>query len=769
MDRSPPLVCTQIRAPARAPAFVARPRLVARVGAARVTLISGPAGSGKTTLVADWASQCGLPLGWVSLERDDDDPFRLWRAVLESLRATGAIPAGSTLAALEPPSAGSPDFPPAFINALAELPAPVALVLDDAHLLRSRAVRHQLGFVLLHMPTQLRLVLAARADPVLPLHVLRVRTSLGEIRTADLAFTPEEAAQLFAAHDVDLGAPSVATLHARAEGWAAGLRMAALSLQREPDHEAFVAAFAGDDRFVGDYLMAEILDRLPGGDRAFLLKTAAVDRVCGGLAEAMTGGRDGAGTLERLADTIGFVVRDEERWFRYHRLFGELLRAQSRRRQPGEYGAGHRRAAAWYAAQDMPLDALRHAGAAADLEHCSRLLAGHWLDLFRAGRRELLRSTLNGLPADLVTRDPELSAAAACAHFDAGDGARGYQHLAAAPEHAVARLCAARCDGDAAVAAEDGDALRLVSAGVAALWSCAFPRAEATLERARLAARAAGLPYLELDALAHLALARVLREGPALAAAPAADAGELARRAEWARTPAAAAASAALAYVACFEARPDQAEAHLADALRAAPEPRLRLALTRLQTLLDGARGRLPRAHAQAQALASAEHEPGAAAVEARVIEALARDASGESAGAVRTLEHALEAAEASGHRWAFTCQPGVHGLLLACIRAGTAHRALAGELLAAIENGSTGSATGSPALLRDRLTARESEILSHLPAGLSNGEIADALGLTVNTVKTHLRAIYQKLDATDRRDALQRAHELRLVQRIAR
>ena len=167
----------------------------------------------------------------------------------------------------------------------------------------------------------------------------------------------------------------------------------------------------------------------------------------------------------------------------------------------------------------MPLEALRHAGAADDREHCSQLLGGHWLDLFRTGRRELLLGALNRLPADLGATTRSFRRVAACTHFDAGDGARGHQHLAgapdAAPEHAeVARLCAARFDGDAAAADDDGDPLRLVSAGVAALWSFAWPRAEATLERARLAARVAGLPYLELDALAHLALARRTARGP---------------------------------------------------------------------------------------------------------------------------------------------------------------------------------------------------------------------------------------------------------------
>ncbi len=282
------LLTTQLRVPAPPASAISRPRLLARVGSAPVTLVSGPVGAGKTTLLAEWAGQVDEPLAWVSLERETP----LWPAISAALRPI--VPAGWTLGG----------DGPQMVNAFAALPERVTLVIDDVHLARGGFT--QLAFLLVHLPPTLRLVLAARSDPPLPFHVLRVRTTLAEIRAADLAFTSAEAGTLMAAHGLALDPRLTGVLHTRTEGWAAGLRMAALSLQRRDDPERFVAEFAGDDRLVSDFLVAEALDSLSSRERRFVLRTAVVSRLNGELAEAITGDGDGdaraARARQRLRD-----------------------------------------------------------------------------------------------------------------------------------------------------------------------------------------------------------------------------------------------------------------------------------------------------------------------------------------------------------------------------------------------------------------------------------------------------------------------------------
>src|SRR3954452_15000900 len=260
-SHGPPLV-TQFTPPPPPFGFVERPRLRGRLERGLdepVTLVCGPAGSGKTTLLA---SALRDTAAWASLEPGDDEPGRFWEAVLTALRAAGAVPEDSALDALAPPVHDSRTaFVPLLVNALAELPEPVVLVLDELQVVRSRECLAQLGLLVLHAPSTLRLVLSARADPALPLHVLRVRGRLVEIPAADLALDEGEAAELMVAHGLELPDRLVRALCARTEGWGAGLRLAALSLQGRADPERVISRFAGDDRAVGDYLLAEVLDR----------------------------------------------------------------------------------------------------------------------------------------------------------------------------------------------------------------------------------------------------------------------------------------------------------------------------------------------------------------------------------------------------------------------------------------------------------------------------------------------------------------------------
>src|SRR3954451_7313742 len=334
--------------------MIDRPRLSERLQLHDpVTLVCAPAGSGKTALVAAEARRREGPVAWVTLEPGDDEPTRLWEAVLTASELAGASPADSALAALAPPVPESRDtFMPLLVNALAALPQPVVLVLDDVHVLRARECHQQLSFLILHAPDTLRLVLGARADPALPLHVLRVRGRLLEIRSTDLVFTSSDAAALLGAA---AGRPSpelVDALCARTEGWGAGLRLAALSLQGHEDPARFVREFAGDDRVVGDYLLAEVLDRQSPRVRGFLLRTSIVERICPELADVLTNQGSSDDILADLERTNGFVlaVDTHGEWYRYHRLFAKLLRMRARRELGAELTALHGRAARWYAA-----------------------------------------------------------------------------------------------------------------------------------------------------------------------------------------------------------------------------------------------------------------------------------------------------------------------------------------------------------------------------------------------------------------------------------
>src|SRR3954452_20660297 len=384
-----PTLVTQFAPPSPPFGHVERPRLLERVERGLVepvTLVCGPAGSGKTALLSSALGPgCPHRVAWVSLEPGDDDPAGFWRAVLASLTLAGAAAPGSALAALAPPVRDSRHmFMPLLVNALAELDAPIVLVLDDVHVLRSRECLNDLSFLVLHAPNELRLVLGARTDPALPLHVLRVRARLTEIRVADLAFTEPEAAALLAAHGLDLAPELVSALVARTEGWAAGLRLAALSLQGRDDPERFVTEFAGDDRVVGDYLVAEVLDRQPPKLRAFLLRTSLVDRISGDLADALTGQRSSTDLLADLERTNGFVLGVDSRreWFRYHRLFAKLLRTRATRELASELPELYARAARWYAERGMGSEALQHAAAAGEWDLPVELVAEHWFDLF---------------------------------------------------------------------------------------------------------------------------------------------------------------------------------------------------------------------------------------------------------------------------------------------------------------------------------------------------------------------------------------------------
>ncbi len=356
------LLVTKLARPSVGADLVPRPRLVSQLqlGIQRpLTLIAAPAGFGKTTLLSTWLEHTPLPAAWVSLERGDDDLTRFWTYVFTALERVHPGSGASALALLQA-STLSP-LPPietvltAWINALATLPHEVALVLDDYHLITEQSIHRSLAFLLDHLPRQLHLVMATRANPSLPLARLRTRGHLTEIRAADLRFTTEEtAAFLTRGLGLELSDGDIAALEARTEGWIAGLQLAALSMRGRQDIPAFLKAFTGSQRYIIDYLTEEVLARQPEPVQTFLLQTAILERLQGSLCEAVIGehggGASGQAMLEQLEQANLFLVPldDERLWYRYHQLFAEALRHRLQRRQPAQVPELHRRASAWY-------------------------------------------------------------------------------------------------------------------------------------------------------------------------------------------------------------------------------------------------------------------------------------------------------------------------------------------------------------------------------------------------------------------------------------
>ena len=394
-----------------------RPGLFERLGAsARVTVLSAPPGSGKTVLLRSWIGEPGRAgrVAWVAVGRGEQDPQRFWLPVLGALRGTSA---GSGLVR---ELTAAPDLDGwAVVERLLKDLTPLAdrlwLVIDDMHELRSAEALAQLELLVMRAPPELRFVLATRHDLRLGLHRLRLEGELSEIRTADLKFTQAEARELLTAAGVALPEPALAMLHERTEGWAAGLRLAALSLAGHEDPERFAAEFSGSERTVADYLLAEVLERQPDEVRRLLLRTSVLERVSGPLADALTGGSGGERMLAELEQANAFVVSlDAGRsWFRYHHLFADLLQLALRRTAPGEVTALHEAAAGWFAEHGFPVEAIRHAQAARDWGLAARLLADNWPGLHLGGQAATVHVILAGFPAEATAADAELATVAA--------------------------------------------------------------------------------------------------------------------------------------------------------------------------------------------------------------------------------------------------------------------------------------------------------------------------------------------------------------------
>jgi LuxR family maltose regulon positive regulatory protein len=713
-------------------------------GAERVVQISAPAGTGKTVLMRSWIAEAGLARHAAWVTADSEEPG-FWVSVADALRGTAAG------AALVRPLTATPGLDgwavvEQLLTDLAPLQDRLWLVIDDAHVLDSSAVLPQLELLLLRAPEELRFVIATRHDLRLGLHRLRLEGELTEIRAADLRFSLTEARVLFAATGAELPADALARLHHRTEGWAAGLRLAALSLAGHPDPERFAAEFSGTDRTVAEFLLAEVLDRQSEEVRRLLLRTCLLDRVSGPLADVLTGSSGGERILQDLELAGAFVVSlDAGRsWFRYHQMLADLLQLELRRTEPNERAALHRAAAAWLAGHGHPVEAVRQAQAAQDWGLAARLLSDHWLDLYLGGRVAALVELLAAFPRRVIAASPELtivqvagdlvrrSVADAGRHLAQATGA-----LAAVPADrrgrvqvmlAVLRLLLARRlvdfpvvvqeaqrllaltdDADAArlVLGEDLRAAALISLGIAELWALRFEDADRHLQQGLALARRIGRPYLELTGLAHRAHGMLLFRPEASQAEWSYQAIELAERHGWGEEPLAGMAYAQLGIAMLYQGRLDEAEPWLERAectLRAEVEPAAGMSLRYARAVLELARGR--------------DQE---ALVAFRGAEELAATLVGPD-----------------------TCVTSMRSRMMATLR--------------------TVPPGGS-----EPLTDSETRVLRYLPTNLTAPEIAGELWLSVNTVSTHTRHLYAKLGVHSRHEAVHRARALGLLAPPAR
>ncbi len=852
-------------------------------GPGGVVLVCAPAGSGKTVLVRSWTEAVGLQdrVAWVSVERGEQDSQRFWLSVTEAM--TGVLESVKP-ATPSPASRGEAIME----RLLAQVVGPderVVLVIDDLHELRSADALEWLGRFLAHVPSQLLVVLATREDPRLGLHRLRLTGTLTELRGPDLAFSSEEARELLERAGVRISAAAEDLLYERTEGWAAGLRLAAISLASHPDPERFVTEFSGSERTVAGYLLAEVLERQPVEIRELLLRTSVLERVSGPLADYMTGGMDSERILQELEDANAFVSSlDAGRsWFRYHHLFADLLQLELRRTSPKALGSLHRTAARWYEREGYAVDAIRHAQAARDWQMASRLLADHNVDLLLDGRAGALCDLLSAFPEDASAEDPELALVFAGARLLEGALEESARYVALAERLAntvpadrerrfellLGELAVARarwlCDPEAALAAmsamegtlaaqpagerapsDDLRAVAVANLGVAQLWASRFDHARRHLEEGLALSRRAARPWLEIRCLGHLGIAVPCAGGSFAAALGfSEEAVRIAEAQGWGEDPIVGSALAAGAMAQLWLGQFDEAEGWLSREERVLhPDggPATELVMHHARGLLRLAQGRFEEALAafaaaeQTQALLAARHAFGAAvrarrvetlvrmgdlvaaraalvengeeerdsasmrmsaaamhlaegkpelalnllppvivgtapaiqlpsaAVQAQVLDAAAREQLGDERAAEGSLERALDLAEADGIVLPFVLAP-VGSLLDRHSGHRTSHATLLRNILGVLD-GSSATRRGKAAPLLDELSDAEVRVVRYLPSNLKAPEIADELCVSANTVRTHIRHIYAKLDAHDRNNAVARARALGLLAR---
>ena len=860
--------------------IVERPRLFERLDAGvdqPLTVVTGPPGAGKTVLASTWAERRiqRRSTVWLSIDRSETEAVQVWQSVLDAVQMTEDPELQSLTAGLP---IGERGFLPKFANALAALRTPLILVLDDFHELRARGVSEQLDALLTHAAEKLRLVIVSRTDPRLSLHRLHLEGKLTEIRTADLAFTQSEAAAIFELAGIELTADQVSALCERTEGWAAGLRLAALSLDGHDDVAEVVNRFAGDDGSVADYFVEQVLQHVSPELRIFMLKTSVVDVMTPGSVAALLGERFERSHLMDQLERSGAFVSRVGLTYRYHLMFRELLRSQLRHRMPDAFLLQHRRAARWYAQQGLNVTAIRHSIEAKDWDVAANLVTANWLPLLVAGEARTVTGLVTSLPRHSIFQHPELALAAGAALLESGEREQAGEYLRLADHSAstvranrrtefsfarlVTRQYEARSIGDLEgaivasrklLAGQGADALALdgrerrvlalLNLGVAETWVRTRAQARSTLESALALARHGGSTYMTFCASAALGLLEALSGQLHRSAQLSEEAVTLGERFGWIRLPPAARAGCALAICAYHRDALSEATDHLgrvdtaargspdrpvstttqliralisirggdgeaaATAIRAASEeavdwqvpPALARALASAEAEALIAAGRPADAVAVAESLrergrcgegevvraklALAAGDPKAAAdlaggalaerldclqpatyIELQALAAVAAHQIGDDESALRLVETALTLADTERYLSPFLAVGApLRELIVRRIRAGTSHRALAGELVEALDPHVDADRRGRVTLVLEPLSAREKAVLRYLPTDLSKAEIAAELFVSVNTVKTHMKNIYRKLDVTDRAQAVRRARTLRI------
>jgi LuxR family maltose regulon positive regulatory protein len=851
-----------------------------RAAERQVTVISAPAGSGKTCLLRAWATRPDGPrLAIVQVNRDEHDAQTFWLAVLRAVRQA-ADASGRAESPVGTPDGGARAMADRVLAEVADAGGDLTVVIDDLHELRSSEALAQLARLLTSLPSGVHAILATRRDLRLDLHRLRLVGELAEIRDVDLRFSDEEARRLLDIAGVRLSDAGLRVLQRRTEGWAAGLRLAVISLVGRPDPERFVAEFSGTDRTVAEYLLAEMLDRQPDDVRQLLLRTSLLDRVNGELADLLTGHPGSERNLLDLEDANAFVVSlDPQRtWFRYHHLFADLLRLELRRTVPEEVPELHRRAAGWFLQHGEVVDAIRHTQAAGDWSAAARLLADHSFGLTLDGQAQTIEALLRAFPPGAEGDSSELAIAHATTDLAQGRLDEATAYLAVAESHAgttpsgrgrrlqvaiaALKLSLARRRGSLAGVLEqaafltspvtgqsdedialDNDlrAVGLMNLGIIEAWSLGTEDAERHLLEGAALARENGHPYLEVSCLAQLAFASKIHR-LATTRRRCSDAIVRAEQLGWGAEPILAPAfvvgAGAMALAGDFDGARRSLE-RATRVLRSDSGPGITLLLRIGEGMLHAGRGHLPEAvaafgaaenlrsqlegshvlanqvtgwlvvtqarmHRTGEARAAlaardtdradageirngraavflADGEPAAAlavltgvldgtapvigylaVIEAHLLSARAHRELGDRRAANRAVETALSLAEPDGLVLPFA-MTGVRELLEDLPRHETAHTALLGDILDVLR-GSSVPAEDGPVLAAEELSPTELRVLRYLPTNLSRPEIAGQLSVSVNTVNTHIRNIYAKLQAPNRSAAVQRARRLRLL-----